>query len=256
MPSSKKIRFFKQIAIFLSVIWTVMTYTFFTYQMSNEQTHIYQNTVTKAKTTTNEAKELITWAFAQKIKAKEKNHNIDINTDFSLRDLIYSMAEKQGSIVKIEGNYLEDDLLDIDNHIKKVIKNVQLQKKDFFTRYLKDEKTYLFYIKPLLADKSCILCHVHDDKKEGDVLGSVNISLRIKTLKESNLQNFYFLIFTYLSTWLVGLSLIWWIKYRSKKYFDEKTKNYEESIYSFVDIMERRDSYTAGHSKELQIMLF
>ncbi len=251
MPSTKKIRFFKQIAIFLSIVWTVMTYTFFTYQLSNEQTHIYHNTITKAKTTTNQASELITWAFAQKAKAREKNHTLDIKTDFSLRDLIYSMAEKQGSILKIESNYLDDDMLNLDESIKNVIKNVQNTKKDSFTTYSRDDKQYLFYIKPLIADKSCIQCHIHDDKKPGDILGNVNISMKIKTLKEYNSTNFYFLIFTYLSTWLVGLALIWWVRYRSRKYFDEKTKNYEESIYSLVDMMERRDSYTAGHSKRV-----
>lgn len=250
MPSTKKIRFFKQIAIFLSIMWTVMTYVFFTYQLSNEQTHIYHNTITKAKTATKQAEELMVWAFAQKAKAREKNHSLDIKIDFSLRDLIHSMAKKQG-ILKIEGNYLDDDMLNLDTGIQRVIKNVQNEKKDFYTQYIRDEKQYLFYMKPLLADKSCIQCHIHDDKKVGDILGNVNISMKIQTLKEYNPNNLYFLIFTYLSTWLVGLALIWWARYRSGKYFDEKTRNYEESIYSLVDMMERRDSYTAGHSKRV-----
>lgn len=228
-----------------------MTYTFFSYQLNNEQTHIYNNTITKAKTATKQAEELITWAFAQKAKAREKNHRLDIKTDFSLRNLIYSMAKKQGSTIMIEGNYLDDDLINLDSNIKKVIVDVQNDKKDFYTRYNKDEKQYLFYMKPLLADKSCIQCHIHDDKKVNDILGNVNIKMKIKTLKEYNSTNFYFLIFTYISTWLVGLALIWWVRYRSRKYFDEKTRHYEESIYSLVDMMERRDSYTAGHSKRV-----
>jgi putative nucleotidyltransferase with HDIG domain len=251
MPSSKKIKFFKQIAIFLSIVWTVMTYSFFTYQLNNEKTHIFHNTIAKAHTTTKQAEELIVWAFSQKIKAKAKNHNLDMKTDFSLRDLIYSMAEKQGSIVKIEGNYLEDDMTNLNEDIKKVITNVQNNKKDFYTKYTQKGQEYLFYMKPLLADESCLKCHIHDDQNVGDVLGNVNISIKIHSLKEYNSTNFYFLVFTYLSTWIVGLTLIWWIRYKSRKYFDEKTKNYEESIYSLVDMMERRDSYTAGHSKRV-----
>jgi len=72
-----------------------MTYVFFTYQLSNEQTHIYHNTITKAKTATKQAEELIAWAFAQKVKAREKNHSLDIKIDFSLRDLIHSMAKNR-----------------------------------------------------------------------------------------------------------------------------------------------------------------
>jgi len=252
MPSTNKIKFFKQIAIFLSIVWTVIIYTVFTYQMSNEQTHIYQNTITKAKITTKQAEELIIWAFDQKIKAIEKNHNLDIKIDFSLRDLIYNMAKNEGLTLKIEGNYLEDDIQDIDdNNIQDIINKVQKHKKVFHTVYKVNNEQYLFYMRPLIADNSCIGCHIHDDKHVGDILGSVNLSIKIKKLKEVNSYSFYFLYFTYIAIWIVGLVLIWWIKYRSKKYFDEKTKNYEESIYSFVDIMERRDSYTAGHSKRV-----
>ncbi len=252
MPSTNKIKFFKQIAIFLSIVWTVIIYTVFTYQMSNEQTHIYQNTITKAKITTKQAEELIRWTFEQKIKAIEKNHNLDIKIDFSLRDLIYNMAKNEGLTLKIEGNYLEDDIQDIDdNNIQDIINKVQKHKKVFHTVYKVNNEQYLFYMRPLIADNSCIGCHIHDDKHVGDILGSVNLSIKIKKLKEVNSYSFYFLYFTYIAIWIVGLVLIWWIKYRSKKYFDEKTKNYEESIYSFVDIMERRDSYTAGHSKRV-----
>jgi len=251
MPSVKKIRLFKQIAVLASIVWTAMTYTFFTYQMNNEQAHIYNNTISKAKTTTYQAEELIVWAFNQKVKARVKKHTLDLRTDFSLRDLIYSMAEKQGSSLKIEGNYLVDDMTNLDMNIKAVINYVQNEKKDSYTKYTLGKESYLFYMKPLISDESCILCHVHDDKKAGDILGNVNVSMKIETLKESNLHNFYFLIFTYLSTWLVGLALIWWARYRSRKYFNEKTKNYEESIYSLVDMMEKRDSYTAGHSKRV-----
>jgi len=251
MPSTKKIKFFKKIAIFLSIIWTIMVYTFFSYQLSNEQTHIYNNTITKAKITTKQAEELIVWTFAQKLKEIKKNHKIDIEMDFSLRDLIYSMAKKEGITLKIEGNYLDDDMLNMDENIKTIIEKVQNDKKDFYTKYNKNNKEYLFYMKPLLADKSCVQCHVHDDKQVGDILGSINVSVKIKTLTEYNPTNFYFFIFTYLLTWLVGLGLIWLARYRSRKYFDEKTKNYEESIYSLVGMMERRDSYTAGHSKRV-----
>ena len=251
MPSTKKIIFFKQIAIFLSIIWTVMTYSFFIYQMSNEKTHILRNTITKAKSTTQQAEELITWAFDRKIKSRKTNHTFDINTGFSLRDLIYSMAKKQGSVIVIESNYLDDDFDNIDKNIEKTIKKAQKTKTDTYTIYKKKDNEFLFYIKPLLAKKSCLECHVHDDEQVGDLLGNINMSIKILTLKEYNPSNYYFLIFTYLTSWIVGLIIIWWIRYKSRQYFDEKTKHYEESIYSFVDMIERRDSYTAGHSKRV-----
>ena len=251
MISTKRIIFFKKVAIFLSIVWTIVTYTFFVYQMNNEKAHIFSNTVTKAKTTTHQSEELITWAFDRKLKARKRGNVLELRTDFSLRDLIYSMAKKQGSTITIEGNYLEDDFAGIDKNIKNTIKKSQATKRDCFTKYEEDKKEYLFYIKPLLAKNNCIECHIHDDQKVGDLLGNINMKIKIPTLKEYNPANYYFLIFTYLFSWIVGLIIIWWIRHKSKQYFDEKTKRYEESIYSFVDMIERRDSYTAGHSKRV-----
>ena len=118
MPTAKKIRFFKQVAILLSVVWTLMTYAFFTYQLHNEQNHIMRNITTKAQTTTKQAEELIVWAFAEKAKVIKKNHNIDMNIGFSLRELIYNMAKDNGSEIKVEGNYYEDDLTNLNENIK------------------------------------------------------------------------------------------------------------------------------------------
>lgn len=228
-----------------------MTYAFFVYQISNEQKHILNNTITKAKVTTEQAEELILWTYDQREKLKQQNKNLEVNSDFSLRALIYNMAKKEGSTIKIETSYLEDDFVGIDHSVKKVIIDVQTLKKDSFTTYEYKDRSYLFYMNPLIADASCIKCHVHEDDKVGDVIGSVHINIKIDTLAEYNAYTFYFLLFTYFSTWIGGLALIWWMRYKSKQYFDERTRNYEESIYSLIDIMERRDSYTAGHSKRV-----
>lgn len=59
------------------------------------------------------------------------------------------------------------------------------------------------------------------------------------------------MVFIYSFIWFIGIILIWWIKYKSSQYFEEKAKHYEESIYSFVDMIERRDRYIAGHSQRV-----
>ena len=164
MSSNKKIKFFKKIAILLSIVWTIMTYVFYTYQMQNENTHILENTVDKTQTSLVQAKELIFFAFKQKIKIMEKNEGLDLQTDFSIRDFIQEVGHKHGNQIKIEGNYLEDDFQDINPEIKNTIIKSQITKKDQFISLKKQDKNRLFYIKPLISDDSCIKCHVHDDK--------------------------------------------------------------------------------------------
>lgn len=246
MPSIKRVRFFKHVAIFLSIMWTILTYTFFTYQLHNESIHILDNKISRAQSLSVQAEKLIAWSFEERAKlSREKT------MAFSMRDLIYVLEEKEGSQIEIEGNYSDyfDDITPIP--LQNTIKKAQRTKKDTHTTLEEGEDTFLFYAKPLLATKSCLKCHAHKDNKVDDVLGNVNISDKIPSFYEFNKYNFLFLVFTYVSTWIFGLLLIWWMRHKSKDFFNEKVKNFEESIYSFVDMMERRDSYTAGHSKRV-----
>ncbi len=248
MSTSKKIVFLQKIAIFMSIIWTIMTYVFFSYQLQNEQTHIYNNTIIEAKSTIKQAKDLMIWAYDKKIKYKD---NSSIQTDFSLRSLVDIIGKDKNFSLKLETNYLEDDFDGLNASIVKSIKKVQNNKKDDYVSYIKDNREHLFYMMPLLANKSCIQCHIHDDKNIGDLIGNININILVPTLKEYNSHTYYFFLIAYGFTWIIGLILIWWSKFRSKKYLDEKTRYYEESIYSFIDMLEKRDSYTAGHSKRV-----
>lgn len=251
MPSIKKIKFFRQVAVVLSILWTIMTCSFYVYQIKNEHAHILDNTISTARTYTKQTEDLISWAFEQKAKARPVNHILDIKTDFSLRDLIYDMATRKNAVIQIETNYLDDDMHELDKKIKETIIKGQSTKKDAYIPYEIDGEDYVYYFRPLLAKESCIKCHIHDEDKVGDLIGNINFSVKVDSLKKYNSKNYYFFIFTYLSTWILGLIVIWWIRYKSKEFFDEKSKNYEESIYSLVDMMERRDSYTAGHSKRV-----
>jgi putative nucleotidyltransferase with HDIG domain len=227
-------------------MWTILTYSFFTYQLHNESIHILDNKISRAQSLSEQAEKLIAWSFEQRAKlSREKTMG------FSMRDLIDVLEEKQGSTIEIESNYSEffDDITAIP--IQNTLKKAQITKKNAYTTYEKGKKSFLFYAKPLLAQNSCLKCHAHHDKKVDDVLGNVNITVKIPTFYTFNKYNFLFLVFTYLSTWIFGLLLIWWMRHKSKDFFNEKVKNFEESIYSFVDMMERRDSYTAGHSKRV-----
>ena len=248
MPSSSKILFFKKVAILLSIVWSVIVFIFFIYQLHSEQNHIVTQTITNAKDMAKQSEYLINWAFEERIKQGNQKAKSDLKTDFSLRDLIYKMNEERGARSVVEGNYLEDDFANTDENIKNAILEMQTTLKDSFAFYTNKNETYLFYIKPLLDDGTCSRCHIHDDKKPGDLLGNVNLKLKIPTFREYNPQSFNFILFTYLFTWLIGLAIIWWIRYKNKLFYDHSVRSYEESIYALVDMMERRDSYTAGHS--------
>lgn len=251
MPSAQKVKLFKKVAIFLTFMWTLAIYTFYNYQIQNENAHVLQNTITQAKTSVSQAKELMLFSFNQKIKVMEKNKDVNLQTDFSIRNFIYATKNKQNNEIKIEGEYFPTDMENLNKNVKKAITRAQKTQQDTHTSYEKADENRLFYIAPLVADESCSRCHVHDDKKAGDILGNVNMNMKIPTFREFNPQSFLFLTFTYVTMWLTGLIIIWWIKYKINHLFNEKIKSFEDSVYSFVNMMERRDRYTAGHSKRV-----
>lgn len=246
MPSIKRVRFFKNVAIFMSIMWTLLTYCFFTYQLHNESIHILDNSISRAQILSEQSEKLITWSFDQQAKLSTTK-----TIAFSMRDLIDVLEEKQGSSIEIESNYSNefDDITPL--YVQNTVKKAEEIKQDSHTTYEEGKDTFLFYVKPLLSQSSCLKCHAHDNNKVGDVLGNVNINFKIPSFYEFNKYNFLFLIFTYVSTWIFGMFLIWWMRHKSKSFFNEKVRNFEESIYSFVDMMERRDRYTAGHSKRV-----
>lgn len=251
MPSVKKVLFFKKVAIILSILWTMITYVFFVYQIHTEQRHIKNEVITNAKDITRQAEYIIRWAFDQKAKHQVKQAKLELKTDFSLRDLIYKMSAERGAVTVIEGNYLEDDFTNLNKQVKNTLQKMQKTKTEQFAFYLDDNKKYIFFAKPLLDDGTCSKCHVHDDKKKGDLLGNVNLKMQIPSFEDYKKDSYLFITIMYSSTWLFGLGIIWFIRHRNKIFYEKSVRSYEESIYALVDMMERRDSYTAGHSKRV-----
>lgn len=248
MPSSQHVKIFNQLSLIVAFVWTVLTYGFFLYNKNNEEMHIHENIKKQAELTAKRVVQLITWEGIK--NTNETKNGITLKSNISIKNLLIEMAKEEGATLVIEGKFSENKLKNIDKEKKEIIKESQKTKKAVFTSHHKNEKTF-FYILPMLADKSCIKCHIHSDKKVGDILGNVNITKEMKPLIDVNPKTYWSLIIIYTLTWLVGLGISCWIRKRSKKYFDEKTQNFENSIYSFVDMMERRDRYTAGHSERV-----
>ncbi len=232
----------------MSVIWTLITLVFFVYQLHNENKHILQNSIIKARNATNQAQYVINWIYAQKVKNNEHKKDSVMKLDFSLKDLIYKMNSDIGVSIKINNIKTELGKHAGKKELMNAVAQMNSTKTEQYALYSIKNETYVFYIKPLFADKSCLVCHVHKAKRRGEILGSISATVEIPKFIKFNRDSYLFLMFIYITTWMVGLFIIWFARYKSKIYFDEKLRNYEESIYGLVEMMERRDSYTAGHS--------
>ena len=91
----------------MSIVWSVIVFIFFIYQLHSEQNHIVTQTITNAKDMAKQSEYLINWAFEERIKQGDQKAKTDLKTDFSLRDLIYKMNEERGARSVVEGIILK-----------------------------------------------------------------------------------------------------------------------------------------------------
>lgn len=251
MSFHKRIKYFKQLAILLTLFWTLLTTVFIGYQFYNEEKHIEENSLERIKGVAEESIAFIFWVYEQKANAMNAAQRYTLQESFSLKDLLALLAKQSN---------MEFDITPVSKNLKHTSVNPSLQKtlddvkksgNDSFAIYKQERTKYLFYAKPMFANSVCISCHVHDESAVGDLLGYTTIQMKVPTFLKANAQSYYFLIVTYLGTWFLGIFAIWWIHARARNYLNEKTKMYEESMYALIDMMEKRDSYTAGHSQRV-----
>ncbi len=110
---------------------------------------------------------------------------------------------------------------------------------------------YLRLMSPLVTTKSCLECHAFQGYKIGDIRGGVSVTIPMRPLYQNALHNSLLIGLLFFMIWLVGiLSITFFIK-KIYKYLNEKETLYEEYIYGLVNVVEKRDTYTAGHSNRV-----
>lgn len=228
-----------------------MTAMFAFYQFYNEAKHIEETSLEKVKGVSEQSVSFIYWAYEQKAKTLSDEQKYNVKNNFSLKELLYVLARQSSMDLKIDSKYKNIESSPLSSKEKQVLSTVKKSHKDDYTVFEKDGEHYLFYAKPLIANASCLSCHVHDEEEVGSFLGYASIAMKIPSFQDVNSQSYYFLISMYIGTWFLGLFAIWWIHLKGKNYLNEKTKLYEESMYALIAMMEKRDSYTAGHSQRV-----
>lgn len=251
MSISKRIKYFKQLAILLTFFWTLLTTIFVVYQFYNEEKHIEESSLEKIKGVAEQSVAFVYWAYEQKAKALSDEQRYSIRSNFSLKELLSVLAKHSEMELDIASISKDFHALPLKPTIKKALIQMQEHHEDRSALFEKEGEKHLYYVKPMPANNACIMCHVHNDKKVGELIGYTTLEMKVPSFKEANPQTFYFLIGTYLGTWLLGIFAIWWIHARGRNYLNEKTKMYEESMYALIDMVEKRDSYTAGHSQRV-----
>lgn len=180
-----------------------------------------------------------------------------MNSSYVLRQMMESYGTLYGEKTKISSIKPLNPANKTNPWEEKALRYLQANpsKSDFHELQTKNDGEYINMMIPMFVEKSCLKCHNPSENKLGDIRGGISISVPLKAFIDMTHQA---LINTYLwlaLIWLlVSIGIVAASKAMERKSIQlhatqhEKIKNYQSMITLVVDLIDKRDSYTAGHS--------
>ena len=191
-----------------------------------------------------------------------KNRDINSTTglELTLMNPAYTLSQMMKDYTKLygtKGHITSRILLNPKNKPdkweEKVLKEIEVETKDKYIKEYIDGEEYFRYLKPLIIKKPCLKCHGFQGYKVGDIRGGVSVSIPMKKYNKDAFKHSLSNIITIIFIYILGLAVILFSKKRMHKVLKTKIKDYEQHIFSLVAMIEKRDRYTAGHSKRVAL---
>ena len=131
-------------------------------------------------------------------------------------------------------------------------------KTNFYELEKKESGISLRMLIPRVTEEYCLKCHKAPENKIGEIAGGIDIAVPLKPFTEMT-REILFHTYGWLSLiWFLGTgAIIVAFRIIRKKVLElhakeiEKIKNYRSMISLIVDLIDKRDSYTAGHSQRV-----
>jgi len=189
---------------------------------------------------------------------KNRDVNTSANQQLTLMNPAYTLSQMMGDYSKlygVKGHITSEKLLNPKNKPdkweRKALDIVKLTKKPVGTIEKIDSKEYFRYLNPLFTKKSCLKCHAFQGYKVGDIRGGVSVSIPLAEHYKLAYENSILIFLSFFIIWFIGVIAIIYGRKIALKELEKKIKDYEQHIYSLVNMIEKRDSYTAGHTQRV-----
>ena len=114
-----------------------------------------------------------------------------------------------------------------------------------------NENEFIRAVEPLVIDESCDLCKVFNLQKAEGIVAGIFVSVDMSSYLVKAYAHVSSMIRNIAVIWILGLAAIIYGYRKTNSAVVQKLKDYEESIFNLVDIIEKRDSYTAGHTQRV-----
>ena len=189
---------------------------------------------------------------------KNRDVNTSANQHLTLMNPAYTLSQMMGDYSKLygtKGHITSKKLLNPNNKPdsweKKALDIVELTRKPVGTIEKIDDKEYFRYLNPLITKQSCLKCHAFQGYKVGDIRGGVSVSIPLAQHYKLAYENSVLIFLSFFAVWFIGIIAIVYGRKIALKELEKKIRDYEQHIYSLVSMIEKRDSYTAGHTQRV-----
>lgn len=177
-----------------------------------------------------------------------------MNPAYTLSQMMKDYTDLYGIQAKITSTNLLNPNNAPDNWELEALKQIEKTQQPFYEiSHITGKGDYLRYMNPLVTAQSCLKCHAHQGYQVGDIRGGVAVSVPLKEHYNLAFTQSGYLILSLFIIWLLGQWLIYWGYNKLKIDTEKRIEMYEQYLYSLVDIIEQRDSYTAGHTRRVAL---
>ena len=189
---------------------------------------------------------------------KNRDVNTTANQQLTLMNPAYTLSQmmkQYSALYGIKGHITSKKLTNPKNKPdtweSKALDKVEVTKKAFKEISDIDGEKYYRYLNPLVVKQPCLKCHEFQDYKVGDIRGGVSVSIPMNKLYEKAFNHSIKIFLIIFILWSLGVFTIFYGRKIALKELNKKIRDYEQHIYSLVDMIEKRDSYTAGHTQRV-----
>lgn len=114
-----------------------------------------------------------------------------------------------------------------------------------------NQKSYVRVVEPIVIDDDCHICKVFEINELNDSVAGIFVSVDMSEYLSESYLHARSMIRNLGIIWILGVAAIIYGYRKTSIAVSKKLRNYEEGVFNLVDIIEKRDSYTAGHTQRV-----
>ena len=262
---SRKIKFVKYFALGILFTWTLILLVFGLIEKNDEYSYAEKLALNEAQVSVKKDLAYRAWVsshggvYVPITERTQPNPYLshvpsrDVTTDdgqkltlmnpaYTLSQMMRDYSELYGVKAHITSNILLNPNNKPDAWESSALDFIDSSKQPFYEIQLIDSEPYYRLLNPLITEPNCLKCHAHQGYKVGDVRGGVSVSIPLSPYYKDAFSHVTTTVLFILFIWFVGVIAIYLGFRKVEQYVLDKVSNYEQHIFSMVNMSQQRNT--------------